>query len=60
MSCKFHDWEGNCSLFDVDYENAGCPNGICECEDDVCPSDTCDSYENEDCDICDVGYDCDD
>lgn len=47
MSCKFSEYgTGLCQLFGDGIERPGCDeNGICICEDDPDPIDSCEDYE---------------
>ncbi len=46
MSCKFNDRDGKCEIFDGSIEMPGVDeNGICICEDDENPGDTCEDYQ---------------
>ncbi len=59
MSCRYNDFEGTCTLWEDDVEMPGCNTaGICTCDDDEDPSVMCESYENAECDTCNVGCDC--
>lgn len=45
MSCKFSNHRGICEFFDDGIERPIGDNGICLCEDDPNPEDSCEDYE---------------
>lgn len=50
MGCIYNNFDGDCQFFDAedgDTSPEGCDEeGICICEDDPDPVDTCQSYES--------------
>ena len=45
MSCRYSDFDGMCEVFDPGIEMGGCTeDGVCVCEDDENPADTCESF----------------
>ena len=46
MGCIYCNFEGECSLFDENYDMGGVDeHGFCICEDDPDPSYSCEYYE---------------
>jgi len=46
MSCKFNNFQGICDLFGDGIERSGYDGeGICICDDDEEPLDSCEDYE---------------
>ena len=48
MGCIYNNWDGECSIWDKNIEMQGCDErGICVCDDDPNPEDSCEDYNSD-------------
>ncbi len=47
MGCIYLGYNENCTLYEKDIENLGQEDGLCICDEDPDPSDTCEMYESD-------------
>ena len=45
MSCRFNNWHGICVFHGDGIERPTDENGVCLCDDDENPEDSCEDYQ---------------